>query len=151
MAADVPRSRAILSVSCYEWAKPLLRRLAARVDALEAGCASGTPVLSVANASGQYSLQAHRLQVAAGGTSNLIGVQIMRRVPLALRALESPRVRALPFREKQACLMLLQGLTIRGIASRMGISENGVAQHVRTLYRRLRIHRREELLTALTS
>lgn len=150
MAADVPRSGASLSDSCYEWARPLLRRLAVQVGMLEGGRAAGVPTLSVTNSSGHYTLHARRLQAAAAGTPNLVGVQIRRRVPLALRALESPHVQALPFREKQACLMLLQGLTSREIASRMGISVNGVVQHVRTLYRRLQIHRREELLAALT-
>jgi DNA-binding CsgD family transcriptional regulator len=151
MAADVPRGRAALSAPCYEWARPLLRRLATRISALETGRAAGEPALSVQNDSGQYELRAHRLLAAAGGASNLIGVQIMRRVPLVLRALESPHVQTLPLREKQTCLMLMQGLTLREIASRMGISSNGVAQHVRTLYRRLQIHSREELIRTLTS
>jgi DNA-binding CsgD family transcriptional regulator len=151
MAADVPRSRVVLSAPCYEWAKPLLRRLATRVSALEAGRASGVPAFSMNNDSGYYELRAHRLQSGAGGTSNLVGVQILRRVPLVLRALESPLAQTLPLREKQACLMLIQGLTVRAIASRMGISSNGVAQHVRSLYRRLQLNCREDLIRAMTS
>ena len=151
MAADVPRSGAVLSAPCYEWAKPLLRRLATRVRALEAGRASGVPALSMNNDSGQYELRVHRLQSATGGTSNLVGVQILRRVPLVLRALESPLAQTLPLREKQACLMLIQGLTVRAIASRMGISSNGVAQHVRSLYRRWQLNCREDLIRAMTS
>jgi len=151
LAADVPRSRAVLSAPCYEWAKPLLRRLATRVSALEAGRASGVPSQSMSNDSGQYELRAHRLQAGVGGASNLVGVQILRRVPLVLRALESPLAQTLPLREKQACLMLIQGLTVKAIASRMGISSNGVVQHVRSLYRRLQLHCREDLIRAMTS
>jgi len=151
MAANVPRSGAILSAPCYKWAKPLLRRLATRLSALEAGRASGVPALWLNNDSGRYELRAHRLEPGTGGASNLVGVQIQRRVPLVLRALESPVAHTLPLREKQACLMLIQGLTVSAIASRMGISANGVAQHVRSLYRRLQLHCREDLIRAMTS
>jgi DNA-binding CsgD family transcriptional regulator len=151
MVADVPRNASVLSRRCYEWARPLLRRLATRVSALEAGRAASVAAISISNGSGQYELRAHRLQAADGGVSNLIGVLITRRVPLALRALESFHVQTLPLREKQACLLLIQGFTVGEIASRMGISSNGVAQHVKTLYRRFQVHSREQLIRTLAA
>jgi DNA-binding CsgD family transcriptional regulator len=58
-------------------------------------------------------------------------------------------VRALPRREKQVCLMLAEGEAPQIIAKQMGISSNAVIQHVRSIYSRLNINRREELLNAL--
>ena len=108
------------------------------------------PLLAVRNSSGRYDLRAYRLHGSSERAhSDLIGVQIARQVPLSIRLLESPAVRALPPREKQVCLLLVEGLTTPHIASKMGISTHGVVQHGRSLYNRLGIHRREDLLPAL--
>ena len=149
MAAGVPRNQATLSTPCYEWSQPLLKRLASGVTALSGERGHEIPVLAVRNSSGRYSLRAYRLHDSAGAHSGLIGVQIARQVPLSVRLLESPAVRALPPREKQVCLLLIEGLATEHIAAKMGISTHGVVQHIRSLYNRLGIHRREELFPAL--
>lgn len=149
MAAGIRRSQATLAKATYDWARPLLKQLARRVLALADGRHEKMPAIEVCNDSGRYLLRGQLLRKGTGTPANLIAVQISRRVPLMLRLLESPRVTALPPREKQACLLLVEGLPTDEIASRMGISGHGVVQHVRSLYKRLRIHRREDLLPAL--
>jgi DNA-binding CsgD family transcriptional regulator len=150
LAAGMPRDAIVLSIARYEWARPLLSHLAQRIATLENGQKADVPLMVVHNTSGSYSLRASRMRGPAGEISNLISVQITRHIPLILRLLELPQVRALPSREKQACLLLLEGRSTREIALRMGVSNNAIVQHIRSLYNRLDIHRREDLLAALT-
>ncbi len=147
-AASIPRNRETMSRR-YDWVRPILRELARRVTALDNGRAGDLPSMTIGNDSGRYVLRAHRLHAAAGGGSNLIGVQISCRIPLSLRLLESPRVRALPPREKRVCLSLAFGRTASEIATEMDVSAHAVVHHSRNLYARLGIHRREDLLPAL--
>ncbi len=147
-AASIPRNGATMSRP-YEWVRPMLRELARRVAALESGRRAATPSMTIRNGSGHYVLRAHRLDALTNRAENHVGVQISCRIPLALRLLESPRVRALPPREKQVCLSLALGRTASEIATAMGVSAHAVVQHVRSLYARFGVHRREELLPAL--
>lgn len=149
LAAGMPRDASVLSIACYEWARSLLLQLGQRIVALENGQKANVPLIVVHNASGSYSLRACRMRDSIGEASNLISVQITRQVPLILRLLELSQVRALPSREKQVCLLLLEGQSTREIALRMGVSSNAIVQHVRSLYNRLCIHRREDMLAAL--
>jgi len=150
LAAGKPRDTTVLSVGCYDWARFLLLRLGRRIVALEMGQKADVPMIVVHNTSGSYILRACRLRDAIGKASNLISVQITRQIPLKLRLLELPQVRALPSREKQTCLLLLEGKSTREIALVMGVSSNAIVQHVRSLYNRLSVHSREDMLLALT-
>jgi DNA-binding CsgD family transcriptional regulator len=75
-------------------------------------------------------------------------VQIQRLIPLVTRLLAAPRVMALPTRERQVCLALAQGLSTAQTAERLGIQPSSVITHIRLLYRRLGIARREDLVAA---
>ena len=148
LAANVPRNSSSLSDDCYAWARPILKRLLDQLVQLESQTPVALPTATIINQSGHYIFRAYRMEHVTGHRQTF-GVQINRHVPIGLRLLASPMVRALPRREKQVCLMLAGGEALESIAKRMGISSNAVIQHVRSIYSRLNINRREELLNAL--
>jgi DNA-binding CsgD family transcriptional regulator len=63
-------------------------------------------------------------------------------------ALVSPQM---PFsaREAQVCLLLVEGLVLREVALRLNISIYTADHHKKSIYRKLRVHSRAELLRAL--
>jgi DNA-binding CsgD family transcriptional regulator len=63
--------------------------------------------------------------------------------------LESETVIALPAREKAICLLLAQGLETKEIAGRLGLTINTTISYIRSLYQRLGIASRHELLARL--
>lgn len=148
LAANVPRNSSSLSDDCYAWARPILKRLLDQLARLESQSKVALPSATIINQSGHYIFRAYRMEHVTGHRKTF-GVQITRHVPIGLRLLASPMVRALPRREKQVCLMLAEGEAPQNIAKRMGISSNAVIQHIRSIYGRLNINRREELLNAL--
>jgi DNA-binding CsgD family transcriptional regulator len=148
LAANVPRNASSLSDDCYDWARPILKRLLDQLVQLESQTQVALPTATIINQSGHYIFRAYRMEHVTGHRQTF-GVQITRHVPIGLRLLASPMVRALPRREKQVCLMLAEGEAPQIIAKQMGISSNAVIQHVRSIYSRLNINRREELLNAL--
>jgi len=78
-----------------------------------------------------------------------IGITVERRVPRALAL--RPRVEDLPLtgREKQLCLLLTQDRSRQELGEAMGVSTGTVISHQSSIYTKLGVHSRAELLTAL--
>lgn len=133
-----------------DWARTLIDRLLQALAAAD-GRAAGhdAPALAIRNAAGDFILRAYWIDGAMPGLGRNAAIQIQRQVPLPLRLMLSPRLRQLPPREQEACLLLAQGLSSAEIAKRMGISRNGAVYHIRSSYDRLGIFRHEELVGAL--
>jgi DNA-binding NarL/FixJ family response regulator len=49
-------------------------------------------------------------------------------------------------RQAEVCLLLVDGLVLKGIAHRLGVSENTANCHRVNIYRKLRVHSRVEFL-----
>lgn len=95
-------------------------------------------------------IEINAAKVAAGdGTAGLYSVSIRRYVPLALRLLECPAVVTMPGREKQIALLLAEDRETREIADRLGLTINTVISNIRSLYGRLGIGGRGELIARL--
>jgi|HubBroStandDraft_1064217.scaffolds.fasta_scaffold2340478_1 DNA-binding CsgD family transcriptional regulator len=60
-------------------------------------------------------------------------------------ALASPSVPLSP-REAEVCLLLIEGLALKEIAFRLGISTRTAECHRVNIYRKLRVHSRDELV-----
>lgn len=79
----------------------------------------------------------------------LIGITLERQVPLALRLLEVIHAICLPPRQKQVCMLLTYGCSNQTIAERLNLSPYTVADYVKTIYERLEVHSRDQLLDKL--
>lgn len=139
-AADMPISPVTLATSAYGWARPLLREIARRA----ANPMGPAALVQVNRNPGRFLLRGYRMQERGRNTC----VQLTRQVPLVVKLLAAPRVMALPAREKQVCLALARGLSTSEIAAQLGVQPSSVITHTRSLYRRLGINRREELVAA---
>lgn len=149
-AADVPVIGATLSDPCCVWARPLLKRLVDEVRMLEGGHASNLPHIEQRVGGGEYVLRAWSLAATSPtGTPSLYTVSIRRYIPMALRLLQSPALQNLSAREQQVGLLLADGLETKEIARRMGITPHTAIHYVRTIYQRLEINGRAELLPRL--
>ena len=125
----------------------LCRTLAAIADG-EIG--QPPPVLRLPNPWGEFVLRAYWLGPTDGAEQTRhIGITIERRVPRALVLRQ--RVENLPLtgREKQLCLLLAHARSRRDLADAMGVSTGTVITHQSSLYAKLGVHSRAELLAAL--
>jgi DNA-binding CsgD family transcriptional regulator len=109
------------------------------------------PVLRLRNAWGEFVFRAYWLGPTDGTEQTRhIGITIERRVPraLALRRL----IEELPLtgREKQLCLHLAHDRSRQDLADAMGVSTGTIVTHQSTIYAKLRVHSRAELLAALS-
>jgi DNA-binding CsgD family transcriptional regulator len=108
------------------------------------------PVLRLRTPWGEFVLRAYWLGVTDGvEQTRQIGITIERRVPRAL-ALRR-RIEDLPLtaREKQLCLLLARNASGRDLADVMGLAASTVITHQRSVYAKLGVHGRTELLAAL--
>jgi DNA-binding CsgD family transcriptional regulator len=151
--AEVPMTAATLSDHCLSWARPHLQRLIGEAAKLAEGRPGGVPALTRDTVRGRYVMRVWRLAAAPNNSSApwFYSVSIRRYIPLVLRLLESETVIGLPAREKSICLMLAEGLESKEIAARLDLSLNTVISYIRSLYSRLGITGRHELLTRLTA
>jgi DNA-binding CsgD family transcriptional regulator len=108
------------------------------------------PVLRLRTPWGEFLLRAYWLGPTDGAEqTRQIGITIERRVPRML-ALHR-RVEDLPLtsREKQLCVLLARGPAGHDLADSMGLAASTVITHQRSIYAKLGVHSRAELLLAL--
>jgi DNA-binding CsgD family transcriptional regulator len=133
----------------YSAAKALLLPLLTRIRAATHAIAEQVPATMVANAWGQFTLRAYTLAPATGEMADLVGVTVTRFVPLPLKLLALAEVQALPRREKEVCLLLVQGAQVQEIAQRLKLSPHTVTTYIRCLYQHLNLSGRSELVAHL--
>lgn len=146
LAAGLPADVERLGDNALVWAGPLLRQAADRL----ADTRDLQPcVYTLRNASGTYLFRSYRLHAQQSGMPEHLLVQISRHIPLALRMLATPKMHALPGRDQEVALLLSAGRSNKEISKQLRISANSVAYHVRSVFNRLNISRREDLARAL--
>lgn len=148
-ASGTPIDLQTLADMGYEWTNKLIASLVRPLVSANAQNPSIVPAQNIQNSSGVFQLRSYWLESTGSGESGNIAIQIRRQIPLSVKLMQSMKVRALPQREQQACLLLTQGRSSVEIAKNMGITPNGVVYHIRSLYNRLGISRREELVSTL--
>jgi DNA-binding CsgD family transcriptional regulator len=108
------------------------------------------PVLRLRNPFGEFVLRAFWLEPTEGAEQTRhIGITIDRRVPRALKL--HRRLEDLPLtgREKQLCLLLAYHRPRQDLADAMGVSIGTIITHQSSIYAKLGVHSRAELLAAL--
>jgi DNA-binding CsgD family transcriptional regulator len=127
---------------------PLTRicRSLTRVFSGDSGAAA--PVYQHRNVWGGFTFRAHWLK-GNDPAPGLIGIQVSHQEPLAASLVR--RVAGLPLtgREAQVCVHLAKGSSNETIAEQLGISKHTVITHGRTIYEKLDVHNRAELLDKL--
>ncbi|MDB5525632.1 MAG: helix-turn-helix transcriptional regulator [Rhizobium sp.] len=111
--------------------------------------ANQPPALYRRNQWGGFSARAYRLDATEASQANLVGINLTRHIPLALRLMRLASVRELPRREKEVCLKLAEGRTVPEIAAALSMSNNTTVGHVSSLYQRFDVNSREKLMVSL--
>jgi DNA-binding CsgD family transcriptional regulator len=148
-ASGTPIDLQALSGRGYDCTNKLVASLVQPLVSPNAQKPGVIPARHIQNSSGVFQLRAYWLEAPGTGEPGNVAIQIRRQIPLSVKLLQSMKVRALPPREQQACLLLTQGRSSAEIAKNMDITPNGVVYHIRSLYNRLGISRREELVSTL--
>ena len=88
---------------------------------------------------------------ALGPQRTAYGVQIERHTPIALQLFSEPAFLALSNREQMVCRLVVQGVSQTEMAHQLGVKPSTVVSHVRNLYDRLDVSRREDVAGAVMS
>jgi DNA-binding CsgD family transcriptional regulator len=147
LPADVQRMQDLT----HAWAKPLLLGLAQRVTCAAAGAEAAPARMDAVTAYGRFVVRAYALDSGSGDDVRAIGVQIERRVPIALKMLRSPVFRALTQREQDVAQQLAAGLSYPQIADRLGLGPSTVVTHVRNLDQKLGTGGRDDIVQTLSA
>jgi DNA-binding CsgD family transcriptional regulator len=139
---DVPGATRALGALCRQ------HSAAPTTQSPDAGVATREHV----NAAGRFVLQMQRLKplgngIRLGGTL----VNITHCVPLALSVLRQCEQLALPPKQTQIAVHLVQGDAYDAIATQLGISAHTVIDHARKLQQRLGARNRSELVAKLVA
>jgi DNA-binding CsgD family transcriptional regulator len=102
------------------------------------------------NCWGSFVFSAYWLDMANAATTR-IGITIRREEPLVLRLMRAADAIPLSRRQWQICLMMANGLSFSQIAAKLTISEHTVIAHGRSIYLKLDVHNRVELVNRLLS
>ena len=100
-------------------------------------------VLEVTNAFGLFQFEALSVQAGVDGGRGLV-VRVTRLVPVKSRLFHSPAFRALPLREKQAVLALVDGASTSALATTLGVAQSTALTWIGSLYSRFGVSRRSE-------
>jgi DNA-binding CsgD family transcriptional regulator len=127
-----------------------LVRLCRDLDAIFRGREAAPPTVVHVNARGRFVFRAHWMDPAGPGAEGLIGVTVEHAEPLAARLLRGTRDLPLTPAQREVCLLLAQGRAQEEIAGALGVKQSTVKDHVRKLYDRLGVRRREDLAGLLS-
>jgi DNA-binding CsgD family transcriptional regulator len=111
---------------------------------------SAAPVWHHANPWGRFTFRAFPLASTEGRIdAEFFTIIIEREIPLSLRLFSRIDRLGLSAREQQFCLLAADGLRRDDIAERMGIALNTVIAHARSVYAKLGLRSRSELIERL--
>ena len=127
----------------------VLQQLCQNLIAVFQGQALQVPVLAYDNAWGRFTFRAYWLNPCDDSDSSLIGITVQHQEPLALSITRQMKYLPLSPRLKDICLLFAQGNTQRQIAKQLGLSNHTVTDYIRTLYDKLGVRNREDLLKRL--
>jgi DNA-binding CsgD family transcriptional regulator len=147
-AAGAAADPTLLSDRVYAWARPMLAGLAEQVVAGFAGVSSAPARQESVTAYGRFVLRAYALE-AQEAPPRAFGVQIEKRLPIAIKMFRSALFRGLTPREQDIARMLSTGLSYPRIAGLLDLGASTVVTHVRNLGQKLGVASREEIVRAL--
>ena len=148
-AANIGVDQKIYADKACDWARPLLTRLAQRVDATLHGHDTPPAAVTVKSSYGYFLLRAYALDASMRDNARLVCVQIERQVPVALRLFGSQKYRDLSPRERKVCELLVSGFSHSDVAAAIGVKPSTAISHARNLYAKLGVHDRQGLTTEL--
>jgi DNA-binding CsgD family transcriptional regulator len=128
---------------------PALGQLCRHLDGIFRGRDAPPPILTHGNPRGRFVFRAHWLDPVNREPGSLIGVTVEHREPAVLRLLRAMKDLPLSPVQREVCLLLAQNHTQDSIGQRLGIKPTTVKDHVRKIYDKLGVCRREELVGRL--
>lgn len=108
-----------------------------------------TTTLHLRSPWGRFTLRAQRLQPVHGDGAPLVGIALEHEVPLLVAVDAALERSALSPRQRELCLMLVEGGSYAAAGARMGISEQTAISYARVIFAKLGARSREELLHRL--
>ena len=113
------------------------------VDAHRAGF--GPPAWTLSNAWGEFQLRAYELQ-QDGSNVQSFGVLLERKTPIEVRLLQRVKSLSLSNRQREVCYLVARGVPSVDIAHMLNISATTLKEHTQTIYRKLNVKNREDLV-----
>ena len=113
------------------------------VDAHRAGF--GPPAWTLSNAWGEFQLRAYELQ-QDGSNAQSFGVLLERKTPIEVRLLQRVKSLSLSNRQREVCYLVARGVPSVDIAHMLNISATTLKEHTQTIYRKLNVKNREDLV-----
>jgi DNA-binding CsgD family transcriptional regulator len=110
--------------------------------------AAAPPTYRCQNVWGGFNFRAQWLDGADCG-SGLIGIAVSHQEPLPIKLLRRAGELPLSPRQAEISALMAQGHSLDEIAGRLGLSKHTAVAHGRTIYEKLGVHNRSELLGAL--
>jgi len=107
------------------------------------------PVWRCRNAWGRFVFKAHWLNNVNPEPSTMIGITVQHQEPLPMRLLPKLERLSLSYRQSQLCLLMSSGLSYAAIAQRLNVGESTVIYHARSVFLKLNVHNRNELVNKL--
>jgi DNA-binding CsgD family transcriptional regulator len=121
-----------------------LRRICARLEGPD-----GAPIDQVESQHdspwGRFRLRAFRLPDAAGRRQDQVGLLIGRREPRALALARGTGASGLSAQQREVALLLADGKSNRDIARSLALKLNTASYHVKQVFARLQVHKRDEV------
>lgn len=131
--------------------RPILTQLCANLRDAFTNRAAPPPAASLRSAWGQFILRAYWLESPGAAVSGLVGITIERHEPLSVHILRNMRDSGLTGRQRDLCLLLFEGMSIKAAARRLRVSQHTVVDHLKKIYLKLDVHSRDELRSKLES
>jgi DNA-binding CsgD family transcriptional regulator len=142
----------VLSLAARSQEEALLAKLAQLCRNLQTifqGKHAAPPSLSHTNGRGRFSFRAFWLNKINNEPGALIGMAVEHHEPLVLKLLRGLQKLPLSPVQKQVALLLAQGTSNELIGERLNIKLTTVKDHIKKIFDKLGIYRREELLPLL--
>ena len=126
-----------------------LKQFCRNLDAIFQGNVASPPSWSFTNGRGRFDFRAQWLENTSQGTSGLIGINIDLYEPQSLRLLRTLQQYQLPPVQREVALLIAEGFSNDEIGVRLHIKLTTVKDHVRRIFTKLDIERREDLIVKL--
>jgi DNA-binding CsgD family transcriptional regulator len=126
-----------------------LKQICGNLDVIFQGKVAAPPSWSFTNSRGQFIFHAHWLDNVNQEPSSMMGINIELHEPQSLKLLRALQKFQLPPVQREVALLIAEGLSNDEICSRLHIKLTTVKDHVRRIFVKLDIDRRETLIPKL--
>ncbi len=128
---------------------PALLNLCRNLEIIYKGGNAKPPILIVTNTAGRFVFRAYWMDGENTNLNKLIGITIEHQEPLNLKLLRALKLAPLSPVQKEVALLVAQNVPTDKIGEQLHIKYTTVKDHVRKIFDKLDIHRREDLLPKL--